>query len=387
MSDAGALSLPDPATPWPGGAADAEPQLLAGGPQEWRVSGDWTLLALRGRYEEFRQRVAAAAAESGAPLWDLRPLRRLDTAGALTLWQGWGQKPPARLLWLPEHVTLFAQFLQPAALPKRRPRLGPGLERASLSLLAFARHGVDIVALTGRLLLDVVRVLRHPALIGWREISANVYRTGAQALPITALVGFLVGLTLSYLISRQLKTYGADIFVINILGLAVLRELGPLLAAIIVAGRSGSAMTAQIGVMRVTQELDALSVMGISHTVRLVLPKVVALAISLPLVALWTSALMLLGGMAAAGAQLKLDPMQFLHLLPSVVEPVNLWLGWIKSILFGGLIALLACHFGLRVKPNTESLGQSVTQSVVTAITLVIVVDAIFAVLFSTVGV
>ena len=117
------------------------------------------------------------------------------------------------------------------------------------------------------------------------------------------------------------------------------------------------------------------------------LPKVVALAISLPLVALWTSALMLLGGMAAAGSQLKLDPMQFLHLLPSVVEPVNLWLGWIKSILFGGLIALLACHFGLRVKPNTESLGQSVTQSVVTAITLVIVVDAIFAVLFSTVGV
>lgn len=387
MSDAGALSLPDPATPWPGGAADAEPQLLAAGPQEWRVSGDWTLLALRGRYEEFRQRVAAAAAESGTPLWDLRPLSRLDTAGALTLWQGWGQKPPARLLWLPEHVTLFAQFMQPAALPKRRPRLGPGLERASLSLLGFVRHGVDIVALTGRLLLDLVRVLRHPALIGWREISANVFRTGAQALPITALVGFLVGLTLSYLISRQLKTYGADIFVINILGLAVLRELGPLLAAIIVAGRSGSAMTAQIGVMRVTQELDALSVMGISHTVRLVLPKVVALAISLPLVALWTSALMLLGGMAAAGAQLKLDPMQFLHLLPSVVEPVNLWLGWIKSMLFGGLIALLACHFGLRVKPNTESLGQSVTQSVVTAITLVIVVDAVFAVLFSNVGI
>ena len=249
-----------------------------------------------------------AAAAGGDPLWDLRALQRLDTAGALTLWQGWGQKPPSRLLWLPEHVTLFAQFMQPAAVPRRRPGLGPGLASAGLSLLAFARHGIDIVALTGRLLLDLLRVLRHPSLIGWREISANVYRTGAQALPITALVGFLVGLTLSYLISKQLKTYGADIFVINILGLAVLRELGPLLAAIIVAGRSGSAMTAQIGVMRVTQELDALAVMGISHTVRLVLPKVVALAISLPLVALWTSGLMLLGGMTAAGAQLGLDP-------------------------------------------------------------------------------
>lgn len=387
MSDVGAFSLPDPSRAWPGGAADAEPQLVAGGPREWRVGGDWTLLALRGRYEEFRQRISAAVADGADALWDLRAVSRLDTAGALTLWQGWGQKPPARLLWLPEHVTLFAQFMQPSALPRRKPALGPGLERAGRSLLAFAQHGVDITALTGRLLLDLGRVLRHPSLIGWREISANVYRTGAQALPITALVGFLVGLTLSYLISRQLKTYGADIFVVNILGLAVLRELGPLLAAIIVAGRSGSAMTAQIGVMRVTQELDALSVMGISHTVRLVLPKVVALAISLPLVALWTSGLMLLGGMAAAGAQLKLDPTQFLHLLPAVVEPVNLWLGWVKSVLFGGTIALLACHFGLRVKPNTESLGQSVTQSVVTAITLVIVVDAIFAVLFSNVGI
>jgi phospholipid/cholesterol/gamma-HCH transport system permease protein len=146
-------------------------------------------------------------------------------------------------------------------------------------------------------------------------------------------------------------------------------------------------MTAQIGVMRVTQELDALSVMGISHTVRLVAPKVLALAVSLPLVALWTSALMLVGGIVAARAQLGLDPAQFLHTLPRVIEPANLWLGWAKSMIFGGLIALLASHFGLRVKPNTESLGQSVTQSVVTAITLVIVVDAVFAVLFSNVGI
>lgn len=384
MSDTGSLTLPD--RPLADGA-DAAPQLVASGEREWRVSGDWTLLALRGRYEEFRQRVAQAVTAGGEPLWDLRGVGKLDTAGALTLWQGWGQKAPSRLLWLPEHVTLFAQFLQPGTLPRRRPSLGPGIALAEARLLAFARHAVDLVALTGRLLLDAVQMLRRPSLIGWREISANVYRTGAQALPITALVGFLVGLTLSYLISRQLKTYGADIFVVNILGLAVLRELGPLLAAIIVAGRSGSAMTAQIGVMRVTQELDALSVMGISHTVRLVAPKVLALAVSLPLVALWTSALMLLGGITAAGAQLKLDPVQFLHLLPSVVEPANLWLGWAKSVLFGGLIALLACHFGLRVKPNTESLGQAVTQSVVTAITLVIVVDAMFAVLFSDVGV
>jgi phospholipid/cholesterol/gamma-HCH transport system permease protein len=388
MSEAGALPLPIQPVDRTQDETDAAPRLEASADaREWRVGGDWTVLALRGHYEEFRQRVAAAVAQTPDALWDLRGLERLDTAGALTLWQGWGLKPPGRLLWLPEHVTLFSQFMQPGAFPRRKRSLSPGLELASLKTVAFARHGVDIVALVGRLLLDFIQVLRHPSLIGWREISANVFRTGAQALPITALVGFLVGLTLSYLISRQLKTYGADIFVINILGLAVLRELGPLLAAIIVAGRSGSAMTAQIGVMRVTQELDALSVMGISHTVRLVLPKVVALAVSLPLVALWTSGMMLLGGMAAANAQLGVGPATFVHKLPSVVLPANLWLGWTKSMLFGGLIALLASHFGLRVKPNTESLGQSVTQSVVTAITLVIVVDAIFAVLFSDVGI
>ncbi|HEY9109871.1 MAG TPA: hypothetical protein VIN58_24610, partial [Roseateles sp.] len=172
MSDAGALSLSDQSTAW--SAADAEPQLLASGEREWRVVGDWTLLALRGRYEEFRQRVAQAVAASGEPLWDLRGVGQLDTAGALTLWQGWGQKAPSRLLWLPEHVTLFAQFLQPSALPKRRPSLGPGIALAEARLLDFARHAVDLVALTGRLLLDAVQMLRRPSLMGWREISANV---------------------------------------------------------------------------------------------------------------------------------------------------------------------------------------------------------------------
>jgi len=195
-----------------------------------------------------------------------------------------------------------------------------------------------------------------------------------------------VGVTLSYLTAKQLKTYGADIFIVNILGISVWRELGPLLAAIIVAGRSGSSMTAQLGVMRVTQELDALSVMGISHTVRLVLPKVLALSISMPLVVVWTSAVVLLGGMVAASLQLGIDYIQFVQGLPAAVPIANLWLGLSKSVVFGALIAMVACHFGLRIQPNTESLGAGTTDSVVTAITVVIIVDAIFAVAFSNVG-
>jgi phospholipid/cholesterol/gamma-HCH transport system permease protein len=379
MTDVSAAALAD--TP-----ADDGPSLRPlGEAQGWLLVGDWTLLKLRTHFAELQERIAAAVQAPGAE-WDLRQVQRMDTAGALTLWQGWGRRRPEHLQWLPEQEALFEQFLLAAAPPRRRRPPAFGLPALGATLLGFALHLRDAVALAGQLLIDVVTVLRHPALIGWREISANVYRTGAQALGITALVGFLVGVTLAYLSARQLQAYGADIFIVNILGLSVLRELGPLLAAVIVAGRSGSSMTAQLGVMRVTQELDALSVMGISHTVRLVLPKVIALALAMPLVVLWTSGVMLAGGMLAARAQLGLDPLQFLHGLPGAVAAANLWLGWSKALIFGALIALLACHFGLRIKPNTESLGEGVTQSVVTSITVVIIVDAVFAVLFSDVG-
>jgi len=184
-----------------------------------------------------------------------------------------------------------------------------------------------------------------------------------------------------------LRTYGAEIFIINLLGVSIIRELGPVLAAILIAGRSGSVMTAQLGVMRVTEELDAMQVMGIPHTVRLILPKMIALAIAMPLIILWTDTVALFGGMMAAQVQLGLDYRFFLSALPEAVPLANLWLGLGKGVVFGLLVALVACHFGLRIEANTESLGQGTTSSVVTAITVVIIVDAVFAVMFSSVGV
>ena len=344
-----------------------------------RLGGAWTLLHLRERFEE----LAAEVAEARDAAWDLRDVQRLDHAGALMLWQAWGGKVPSQLEWLPEHEALFAGMNTPAP---PRPRRRAARESVQPLLLGFASHMIDATTLLGRLALDLVLIVRRPSLIAWRDISAQIYRSGAQALGITALVGFLVGITLSYLTSRQLKSFGADIFVINILGLSVWRELGPLLAAILLAGRSGSAMTAQLGVMRVTQELDALSVMGISHTVRLVIPRMLALGLSLPLVVVWTSSMILLGGMLAASAILGLDYVQFLRGIPAAVPIANLWLGLAKSFVFGLLIAFTACHYGLRIKPNSVSLGAGTTDSVVASITAVIIVDAIFAVLFSDVG-
>jgi len=219
-----------------------------------------------------------------------------------------------------------------------------------------------------------------------RELSAGIYRSGVTALPVTMLVGFLVGIVLTYLSALQLKRYGADLLVINIVGVGVVRELGPMLASIIAAGRSGSAITAQLGVMRVTEEIEALSVMGVSINVRLILPKVIALAVALPLVTFCTDLAALGGALLVSRFTLGIAPAAFLEALPRAVEVVNFWIGIGKSAVFGFAVAFVACHFGLRVLPNTESLAAGVTRSVVAAITTVIVLDAVFAILLRNVG-
>lgn len=379
----------DPSSP---AAADPTPRLVReageGGRVQARLEGDWTLLALRERVEALRGELGDMPKNEVS--WDLSAVSRLDPTGALLLWQAWGRRQPDQLRWPPAPLAdmfqaLFARLGSKQGKPGKPPR-AQNVRQFGQGLLNLASHLLDAVALLGQVVRDVGTLARHPALISWKDISAHIYRSGAQALGITALVGVLVGITLSYLTAKQLQSYGADIYVINILGISVWRELGPLLAAILVAGRSGSAMTAQLGVMRVTQELDALSVMGISHTIRLVLPKMVALSLSLPLVMTWTSSMVLVGGMIAARATLGLDYIQFLQGLPAAVPVANLWLGLSKSAVFGLMIAFVACHYGLRIKPNSESLGTGTTSSVVASITVVIIVDAIFAVLFSDVG-
>jgi len=210
---------------------------------------------------------------------------------------------------------------------------------------------------------------------------------GAMALPITALVGALIGVVLAYLTALQLRQFGAESFIVNILGVSLVRELGPMLAAILVAGRSGSAITAQIGVMRVTEELDAMRVMGIAHGFRLVMPRAIALAIAMPLIATWTTLAGMAGGMLAADLALGITPAYFIGALPDAVSAANLSLAVSKSVVFGILIALIGCHYGLKVKPNTESLGQGTTASVVSAITAVILIDALFAVAFRSIGI
>ncbi|MGZ0018746.1 MlaE family ABC transporter permease [Nitrosomonas sp. wSCUT-2] len=352
------------------------------------LTGHYTLVALGPSLESLSHELAQLAQNLDLH-WDLTGIQQLDTAGTTILWRAWKGQRPKHLQLRPEHEKMLARLEHVPLLQitaRYRDLAWPVTTLGRLALLLW-NNTLGLVMLIGQLMLDVLYLIRHPVLIPWREISANLYRTGAQALGITALVGFLIGIVLSYLSSKQLQIFGADIFIINILGISIIRELGPMLAAILVAGRSGSSMTAQLGVMRVTQELDALTVMGISHSQRLILPKVLGLGIAMPLLVLWTSAIALIGGMVAAELQLGLSHHHFLRSLPDTVPIANLWLGLGKGVVCGMVIALIACHFGLRIKPNTESLGEGTTTSVVTAITMVIIIDAIFAVMFSDVGI
>jgi phospholipid/cholesterol/gamma-HCH transport system permease protein len=351
-----------------------------------KLSGSWNLRNLV-LAPDLQSKISLNAFNS-AIYWDLRAVDALDSVAALMIWEAWGEKIPGQLQIKPEHQCLFDRW-QSQILPITEPcESGFSLFFNAIwqMIHGFWLQFLDIVILIGQLTLDVNYLVRHPRAIPQAEISITIYEAGVRALGITALVGFLIGVVLSYLSALQLKTFGAEIYIIDILGLSIIRELGPLLAAILVAGRSGSAMTAQLGIMRVTEELDALSAMGISHSLRLILPKVLALMIVMPLLSAWTSASALLGGMFSAQNTLDISYQQFFLKLPNVVPLINVFIGLGKGVVFGVMIALIACHFGFRIKPNTESLGVETTNSVVASITVVIMIDAVFAILFMGIG-
>jgi len=320
--------------------------------------------------------------------WDLSQIARMDHIGAQMFWNAWGKKRPAQLILAPQQEDLFRRIEEAGKKepPRTRQQRVNMVMRLGFALLVFFEHLRGFIKLIGQVMQDTWRFIKRPQAGPWREISANIYHAGFQALGITAIVGFLIGVVLSYLSAQQLRMFGGDMYLVNILGMSVIRELGPLLAAILVAGRSGSSITAQLGVMRVTEELDAMLVMGISHGFRLILPKVLALAISMPLLVVWTDSMALIGGMVSAKIELGLSGRYFLQKLPAAVPLANYVIGLLKGVTFGMLIALVSCHFGLRIKPNTESLGKGTTTSVVTAITVVILADAVFAIVFNGVG-
>ncbi len=382
QSPGSSTTLPHSVTP-----TSLQLQTRDSGERVVKLAGAWTLASLRTDPASITRNLKAAAQDSSL-VWDLRAIESLDSAGALLIWRAWGNQRRGGALLRPEHEAVLQRI---AAIPPYSD--GPRQSNLLSPLVALGQkeyqllgHVKGMLGLLGTLVLDVIQGILRPRELPWREISATVYKSGAQAMPVTALVGFLIGVVLSYLSADTLKTYGADLYIVDLLGISIIRELGPLLVAILVAGRSGSAMTAQIGVMRVTEEIDAMATIGISPSMRLVLPKIIGLALAMPLVSIWAITAALAGGAVAAQVQLNISFFYFFQSLPAAVSVANIWIASVKAVSFGAVIALVACHFGLRALPNTESVSSAITNAVVSAITLVIVLDAIYAILFRNVG-
>ncbi len=274
----------------------------------------------------------------------------------------------------------------PLRLPQP-PALLAMLARTGAQVISSLNIGVELLGFLGLTLVTLGRVLIGRSRLRWVSLLRQIEAVGFDALPIVGLLCFLVGVVLAYMGALQLQRFGASILTVNLVGVSVLREIGVLLTAIIVAGRSGSAFTAQIGTMKVNQEVDAMETLGLSPVDVLVIPRLVALFIALPLLVFFGDMLGLLGGAVISVLYLDLSFGQFLVQLKDAVDFWDFGTGLLKAPVFAYVIALVSCHQGLEVSGSAESVGTRTTASVVQSIFLVIVLDAVFAIFFAEIGI
>lgn len=264
-----------------------------------------------------------------------------------------------------------------------RPRQRGLLEAIGRNTIARLREGLGFIAFVGEVALVTSPLLVTPARIRWRIVLVELADAGHRALPIVGMLAFLIGIVIAYQGGVQLRQYGANIFIADVVGLSVMRELAPLITAIIVAGRSGSAYTAQIGTMRVTEEVDALRTMGIHPFEQLVLPKLLALLIALPLLTVYADILGIFGGLVMAQTVLGVNTLSFIDRLGEAVSLRSYLIGIGKAPVFAVFIALVGCYQGFKVGGSAESVGRQTTISVVQSIFLVIAIDGVFSIIFS----
>jgi len=243
-----------------------------------------------------------------------------------------------------------------------------------------------MLSFLGRVIAATAGVLAHPSRFRTADFVVHVETTGLRALPIVGLLAFLIGIVLAYQGAQQLRQFGAEVFAVNLLGLSILREIGILMTAVVVAGRSGSAFTAQIGTMKLSEEVDALRAMGFDPITELVLPRMMALLLTLPLLGFFADIVALLGGMVASWALLDISPEAFVNQLSRSVDVSHVWVGMIKTPFFAAVIAMVGCYQGMAVTGGARAVGHHTTMAVVLAIFYVILIDAIFSVIYQMLG-
>jgi phospholipid/cholesterol/gamma-HCH transport system permease protein len=320
---------------------------------------------------------------------DLSELENLDTPGALFLCglRGAGvQLTGART----EHAALLNLVCGLEVAPMPAPKKLSGVRELVIDIGKgadeFWRDALDVVTFVGRAAEATIRSLIRPRYLRLAAISRQVEETGVNALPIIALMAIMISIVIGYQGVAQLRPYGGEDLTINLVAVSMLREMGVLITAIMVAGRSGSAFTAELGVMKAREEIDALEVMGMEPVEMLVVPRVIGLVITLPLLTFFADIMGLVGGAGIAEVLLHISPLQSIDRIRRAVETSDAFVGLVKAPIFAFLIAVIGCMHGLRVSGSAESVGRETTRAVVKSIFLVIVLDALFSVLFEKLG-
>jgi phospholipid/cholesterol/gamma-HCH transport system permease protein len=370
--------------------SDAAADLRPGpSPSEASCSGAWVLRAIT----QLEPRLAAQSFPGeGELVIDAAAVTAMDTSGAWLLHRTIrGLEARGRAVRVqglrPEFDALLRLVVSRVPEARVPAAAAPGV-LARIGRLAWESTlgGFGLLAFLGECAVALGRALAQPRRIRWRPILYNLQTAGFEALPITGTLSFLLGIVIAYQGAEQLRRVGANIYIADLVGLSMVRELSPLVTAIIVAGRSGSAYTAQIGTMKVTEEIDALRTVGVAPIDQLVLPKMLALVLALPLLTVYTDVMGVLGGMVMARAQLDVSFPTFLDRLDEAVTLKSYLLGVGKAPVFAAIIALVGCYQGFQVSGSAESVGRQTTVSVVQAIFLVILSDALFSIVFSWLG-
>ena len=360
-----------------------------------KSSGDWTIDALRdaaGMLEHF-----SMASRNVSIQWDVSDVGRVDSAGMMLFIHYYdllksnncsieviGAKDEHEKMYrlLREYAPGYP-VVEPS-FSSRFLRIFNGIGKISV---AFVLDMGAFLSFIGENFVIFLSSLLNPLSIRFGAIVKNIEDAGVRAMPIVALTSFLIGIVIAYQGAVQLEKFGAHIFIVDMIGISVTRELAPLITAIVVAGRTGSSYTAQLGVMKITEEIDAMRTMGFDPHRFLVLPRIMALMIVLPLMIFFADIVGILGGMFISHVHLHLSYAEFLHRLQTVLEMKHVWIGIGKGPFFAWLIAAVGCFRGFQVSKSTESIGRYTTISVVNAIFLVIACDALFSVILTELGI